>query len=229
MSNKRFNIFKKEKKNKKIDNEIIQDSDKLASYYNTDKQKYVIAKIPKYMNIINNKNSNKKPNIAGVFLDNTEANTEAKLSYHGNTYKNHDGTQVSINLLANIIKENTDKEDNDTDTSYDSFFDVDLYSDFSDEEDNTNSLTNSEDTDSVTSFDDLDPSFREDKNLVFDQQKEVMFNQRINTDDKNSIPLDSDVESERSNIFSSRYRNKQKNKNNNHLEPSELMYIPSEN
>lgn len=225
MSSKRFNIFKK---NKKIDNELIQDFDKLASYYDTDKQKYVIAKIPKYMNIINNKNSNKKPNIAGVFLDNTESNTEAKLSYHGNT----DGTKVSINLLANIIKENTDKEDNDTDTSYDSFFDVDLYSDFSDEEDNTNSLNNSEDIDSMTSINDLDPLFREDKNLVFDQQKEVMFNQRINTDDKNSIPLldtvDSDVESERSNIFSSRYRNKQKNKDK-YLEPSELMYIPSEN
>jgi hypothetical protein len=232
MSNKRFNIFKKEKKNKKIDNEIIQDSDKLASYYNTDKQKYVIAKIPKYMNIINNKNYIKKPNIAGVFLDNTEANTEKKLSYNGSTYKNHDGMQVSINLLANIIKEKTDKEDNDTDTSYDSFFDVDLYSDFSDEEDNTNSLNNSQDTDSMTSINDLDPSFREDQNLVFDQQKEVMFNQRINTDDKNSIPLldivDSDLESERSNIFSSRYRNKQKNKDK-YLEPSELMYIPSEN
>jgi hypothetical protein len=51
MSSKLLKIFKKDKKNKKIDNEIKQDSEKLASYYDTDKKKYVITKIPKYMKI----------------------------------------------------------------------------------------------------------------------------------------------------------------------------------
>lgn len=246
MSSKLLKILKKDKKNKKINNEIKQDSEKLASYYDTDKKKYVITNIPKYMNIINNINSIKKPskleNIAGVFLDNTDKTEKDSF----NKYKNDDGTQVSVNLLENIIKENTDIN-TDTDTSYDSFFDTDLYSNFSDEEENINSSVSSNISENnfennSSSIYDLDTSFRQDTKLISNQQF-------YDTDyDKNSI--DSDVESkikedlnkddivisdngsfvsERSNIFSSRYRNRPKNKNNNYLEPSELMYIPSEN
>ena len=240
MSTKLLNLFKKNNKNKKIDNELTKDSilsDKIASYYDTDKQKYVITKIPEYMNIINNKNSIKKPskleNIAGGFLDNSDIDNSS-------IYKNKDETQVSVNLLENIIKENTDK-DIDTDTSYDSFFDVDLYSEFSHEDDNTNSSVYSDNSeDSIKSINDLDTSFREDTKSILGKQKKRLYNQQLFKIGDMSLEqseveeklLDShndndSVKSERSNIFSSRYRNK-KNKDKC-IEPSELMYIPSEN
>lgn len=253
MSSKLLKIFKKDKKNKKINNEIKQDSEKLASYYDTDKKKYVITKIPKYMNIINNKNSIKQPskleNIAGVFLDINDKTEKDSF----NKYKSDDGTQVSVNLLENIIKENTDIN-TDTDTSYDSFFDTDLYSNFSDEEEDINSSVSSNISENnSSSIYDLDTSFRQDTKLISNKQKNGISNQQFydqndnQNDDVNYDPnsIDSDVESkieedvnkddrgsvvsERSNIFSSRYRNRPKNKNNNYLEPSELMYIPSEN
>jgi hypothetical protein len=259
MSTKLFNLFKKNKKNKKIDNQINKDtmsSDKIASYYDTDKQKYVITTIPEYMNIINNKNSIKKPskleNIAGVFLDNSNIdNSDIDNSDIDNSsiYKNKDETQVSVNLLEHIIKENTDIN---TDTSYDSFFDVDLYSEFSDEDDNTNSSVYSDNSeDSVTSINDLDTSFREDTKSILGKQKKHLSNEQLlkigdmSLEQYDPYLMDSDVESEveeklldsdndnpsvaseKSNIFSSRYRNKKKK--NKCIEPSELMYIPSEN
>lgn len=203
---KLFNIFKKNNNNKKTQNH--HSLTKNASYYNTDREEYVNTQIPVHMNIINTRNILKQPsnleNVASMFLyENTTHENE-------NCTKNDNDT-ISINLLQNIINK---PESNLSDTSYDSFFDHSDHSDIYDYESKTDI--------------DSDSDYKSDSDYNSDTSEDILntyldlFDKLTKQSDSNMYS-ESDNESIRSNIFSSKYRNKK-----NKIEPSELIYIPSE-
>jgi hypothetical protein len=206
---KLFNIFKN--KNKTQNNQKKQNHNSLtknASYYNTDREEYVTTQIPVHMNIINSRNILKKPsNLENV----------ASILFHENTnnencnFTQNENDTVSINLLQKIINKSTS---NLSDTSYDSFFDnSDDYSDIydSDYKSNVYYKSNSDYNSDNDSSEDILNTYLD----IYDKLTKQSEKQIDNESDKDSVV---------SNIFSSKYRNKKYN-----VEPSELIYIPSEN
>lgn len=220
---KLFNIFNKNKNTQKtpINNNLT----KSVSYYNTDREEYVNTRIPIHMNIIHNKNVIKPPsnleNIAGPFLyhnNNLSENTNIA------TFNNNDSDNISVNLLRNIIDmpvydSSSIKSNN---TSYDSFFDKSYNSEINsdDSEYNYSENSNNENTSIFSGYsDNSEIKSESDINTFLDFYES-------NTDHVPTLfnKVISDNDSIKSNIFSSRYRNKI-----NQNEPSELLYIPSEN
>lgn len=159
MKSKIFNIFRKDKN---IDKEIqsvdkeIKNADKEILYYDVDKQKYVTAKVPKHMRVIHK--PSKLENIAGVFIDNNP-----------NIYIPNKRTH-SVDLLQDLI-DNYSINTSD-DSSENSFFISDLYSQISPNSELTPEIN------SGKSVKELDSSFEKeiDTEAILDIYKPSYFN-----------------------------------------------------